>query len=159
MGVREELNKKPSVGIGVTIGIIVLALGCVAYEVHGIRNPTPPPPTLGYFTDDDGATFFTGPLTQIPPFDHNGKQAVAAVVFKCKRGDPFIGYLQRYTPAGKKALLTPGPPAFGGEAQIQVSAPHKGEKGWTAIFSNAAPAIMNVKSPDGSAEIPEVVQP
>jgi hypothetical protein len=160
VGVREKLNEKPNLGIGVTVAIMVLAVACIGYEVHNIRDPAPAPPTVGYFTDDEGSTYFTAPVTSLPPFDHNGKQAVAAVVFKCKHGDPFVGYLQRFTDAGKKEFETPGPPGQAPDrSQVLVSAPHMGEKGWTPIFSGAATAIMHVKCPDGSSDIPEPVLP
>ena len=32
----------------------------------------------------------------LPPFDHDGKQAVRAFVFRCEGGKPFVAYLLRY---------------------------------------------------------------
>ncbi len=38
-------------------------------------------------------------LDKVVPFDHGGKPAVRAMVFRCKNGKPFVAYLQRYSEA------------------------------------------------------------
>lgn len=60
--------------------------------------------TLGYFTVDDGATWFADNIEQIPPFMKDGKEAVRAYIFKCGDAKPFVAYLERYTPEAKKML-------------------------------------------------------
>lgn len=159
MGIREKLNKNPAIAAALAIGVVVLAVGCVLFEIHRLRHPWGEAATTGFFSDDDGATYFVDSLNRTPPFDHDGKRAVTAFVFKCRSGAAFVGYLQRYTAKGLKELQSPGPGTFLEPSEIQISAPLKGEKGWTATFGNAAPAILNVKCPDGSTEAPQPVQP
>lgn len=58
----------------------------------------------GYFTVDDGATWFADSLDQIPPFTKDGKEAVRAYIFRCGKGKPFVAYLERYRPEAKKLI-------------------------------------------------------
>ena len=81
MGIRETLNKNPSITTGVTIGIIVVALVAIIYQAMGNR-PNLTPPRL-YYTTDDGKNWFDEEASKIPPFDHKGAQAVRVYVFKC----------------------------------------------------------------------------
>jgi hypothetical protein len=57
-----------------------------------------------YFTDDDGKTFFPESAAKIPPFDHSGKQAVEAIVYKCDGKEPFVNHMKRFTPEAKKQM-------------------------------------------------------
>lgn len=105
MGLRETMNQKPGITTGVTIGIIVLFVGLIWYSGSGgTRGSTSASQgRQAYFTDDDGVTTFADDALKVPPFDHNGKQAVRARVFKL--GDkPVVNHLERYTPDGKKKL-------------------------------------------------------
>ena len=53
-------------------------------------------PTSGYFSDDDGKTYFQDDASKIAPFDHNGKQAVSAYLFRPLLFHPLIQpHLQR----------------------------------------------------------------
>jgi len=58
----------------------------------------------GYFTDDDGASWFVDDLTNVPPFDHNGKKAVRIKMFMAANGQKFIGWLEQYDDATKKRI-------------------------------------------------------
>ena len=105
MGIRETLNQNPRLTTGITIGMIVLVLGVIVWQLHGGSSA----PILGnatpqlYFSDDDGKSWFPDDAKKIPPFDHNGKQAVSANVYKCD-GKTFVNHLTRYTPDAKKKM-------------------------------------------------------
>lgn len=59
----------------------------------------------GFFTDDDGQTLFTADLMSVPPFDHNGREAVRAYVFTTDGGNTrFVAYLEKYAPQAKQAI-------------------------------------------------------
>lgn len=102
MGFRETLNQNPAIATGATIAVIVIAVGFIIYSQMG--SSTPKPSTHAFYTVDDGATYFPDDAKKIAPFDHEGKEAVKARVYKCADGKEFVGYLERYTPDAKKKL-------------------------------------------------------
>jgi hypothetical protein len=122
-----------------------------------------------YYTTDDGATTFAAPANLIPPFDHNGKQAVRAVVFSGDGGrTTFVGYLQRYSAAAKQQMeAAKQAPKPGGKmvmsapkqnvAMIEVKKP--GDKNWVDQSSPAGVAVTRVTAPAGGAGTPEIVTP
>ena len=101
-GLRESVNRHPKTVIA-AIGLMVLV--AVGFTVQQQRPPGMNPPKYAYFSDDDGKTFFKDAATLVPPFDHGGKQAVAAYVFSGTDGKPFVAYLER---------------AIGGEGRAKV---------------------------------------
>ena len=105
MGIRETLNENPRLTTGITAGIIILTLIWILWSVFGGGGNTPTAGGVGkvFFTDDDGKSWFPDDATKIPPFDHNGKQAVRAHVYKCD-GKTFVNHMERYTADAKKKL-------------------------------------------------------
>ena len=105
MGVREGLNSKMGVGAGVAIAFVAVAL--IAFLLMAGRStgvPVDTEPTMAFYSDDDGKTFFKDNIRKIVPFDHNGKQAYRADVFKGPDGNVFVGLLYRHTDMGKKQM-------------------------------------------------------
>jgi len=100
MGIRETLNKNPAIATGATAAVIVVALVFIVMQLMPNR---PHIVTKSWYTDDDGTTWFKDGLEKIPPFDHNGKEAVRCFVYKCK-GTKFVGYLQKYSDIGKAKM-------------------------------------------------------
>jgi hypothetical protein len=106
MGIRETLNQNPQIATAGTIGIIVVALSIICYQLvctgggavqSGVNKL--------YFTSDDGATWFADDASKLPPFDKDGKQAVRSYVFTCDGGrTKFVGYLERYSPAAAEQI-------------------------------------------------------
>ena len=103
MGVKEALNKRP--WISGVVGVIAIGAAAI-YGYQGIRGPAQPPiPTGAYFTTDDGKTWFADDANRLAPFTKDGKEAVKALVFSCNNGkDPFVGYLEKLTPAAKQRI-------------------------------------------------------
>jgi hypothetical protein len=100
MGVLEKLTSAPAVPLAV-ICLVVLA-AVITRELSGGKPPGPP--TMAFFSDDDGKTWFADSMYNIPPYtDQNGKTAYGAAVFKYDKGQ-YVGYLERYRPAAKKRL-------------------------------------------------------
>ncbi len=165
MGVRETLNKQPAITTGATIGIIVIALGFIIWQVVGGGNHIRIP-TKAYYTVDDGATYFKDDINLIAPFDHDGKQAVKADVFKCPSGGEFVGYLERYTPDAKKIIEDsrnhPNTDDFGKAAEasqrgLEVKAPSTGDQGWVKTYLPAATKVVTIHCPDGSQQAEPVL--
>jgi hypothetical protein len=98
MGFRETLNKNPKAVTGATIGLTVLALLLVVWQMWPSSNSSG---TLsqGYFTDDDGKTYFADDIYKIPPFKHNGREAVRAHVYRFgEKGQGTVEWMETFTP-------------------------------------------------------------
>jgi hypothetical protein len=136
--------------------LILIALGIIIWL--SITGADPSSLNRGFFSDDQGTTYFLDVTTRIAPFDHNGKQAVHADVFTCDTNKTrFVGYLDRYTaeiktkldhpPADKSARLALMEQAAA--TGIEVAAPHSDQ--WFSINSLEAQKIIgSVRCPTGS---------
>lgn len=162
MGIRETLNKNPNVTTGVTAAVVVLAIGVIIWQLWGGSNGPMGPAGANkqYFSDDDGATYFAESATEIPPFDHNGKQAVRAMVYKCGNGAPFVGVLERYTTEAKTKLENVQKSGKPGDVVmedvemtgLEVKKPKTGDKGWVKQNDPRFGAVMRVTCPDGKVD-------
>jgi hypothetical protein len=163
VGIRETLNKQPAIVIGAAIGVILLALIFLIYQVIGPSGPRLI--TKAYYTADDGASYFPDDIGLVPPFDHDGKQAVKAYVFKGPGVREFVGYLERYTDDAKKMIESdrarggagPMDPAMA--TGVEVKAPLTGDQGWVKGMLPAADKIRAARCPDDSQDIPQPVTP
>lgn len=115
MAVREALQKNQKLGMGVAVFLFVVAGSMIAYTFWP-RGPHVNP-TGGFFSDDDGQTYFSDTIYHFPPFDHNGKTAVAAMVYSGASGK-FVGYMTRYSPEAKKLLADEYAKASSGEVPM-----------------------------------------
>ena len=162
MSLRETINKNPKQTTALTAGIIGLAFIVILWQACGGGGGGP---GKSYYTIDDGKTFFEDDSTKIPPFKKDGKDAVRAHVFQCPGGQPFVGYLEMYSPQDKKmmedAIAGKAPPAAyaGYTGQAMVKKPGPGQQwiplmpGTTQFYS----AVVQVTCPDGGT--PERVYP
>lgn len=163
MGVREKLNDNPGVTSAVTIAIIIIVLIFIFWPSGGIGGGASGPGKM-FFSDDDGKTWFPDDATKIPPFDHNGKQAVEAVVYKCD-GKTFVNHLKRYTSAGKKkmeeinakkdAMIDPSVMETIQSRGVEVKLP--GAKDWVLVSNPKANEILKPHCKD--LKNLEIVQP
>ena len=143
MGLRQKINDNPlmaAIGAGV---IVVLAIVVIIwFNMRGSASVPPlmdatPDITKGFYTVDDGKSFFVDSVSKATPFDHGGKQAVRAYVFKCS-GKPVILLLGRCTTAG---LAMPGAKEFGADVKHLT-----GMEAGTPLFE--------IKKPGGGAWSP-----
>jgi hypothetical protein len=104
MGVRQSLNENKKLGVGVGAGIFVVAIAIVSFQLFGDGGSGIEAPTSAFYTDDDGKTFFKDDAYKVVPFDHGGKQAYRADVFKCADGKQFVGLMYRHNAVGRKAM-------------------------------------------------------
>jgi hypothetical protein len=104
MGFRETLNQRPRLTAAVATTFALLGIGFMLWQRSSATvNSTGPWPL--FYSDDDGETCFVAVINELPPFDHNGKTAVYAQVFRCgSGGKPFIGYLSKYDEKYKAML-------------------------------------------------------
>ena len=160
---RDKINRNPKQTAAIFSGLLVLAMLLIAWQWGcfsgggGIGT--------SYYTIDDGATYFEESATKIPPFKHEGKDAVRAHVFKCGDGKPFVGYLEMYTPQDKKmmedAIAGKAPPAAyaGYSGQAMVKRPGK-QYPWIGLMPGTTDMYaktVQIMCPDGKP--PERVYP
>ncbi len=99
MGIRQTINQSPKL-TGVIAGVIaLLALFLIAWNLFGHGNAQNTYRGKTFFSDDDGGTWFIDDASRLPPFDHNGKTAYRAVLYRCGSGKPFVAYLGKYSDA------------------------------------------------------------
>lgn len=113
-----------------------------------------------YFTSDGGKTFFRASAENLPPFFHDGKEALGARIFADAKGQPFVGYLERYTDAGKaraKELLAERAAGKGNPgadatllANMEIRKPAGGE--WIKAGDAKALEVRRVMCPDRPAQ-------
>jgi hypothetical protein len=159
MSVRDLINKHQKTTLIIVPFLILAAISFIYYS-NARPNPAGRRVTTNYFSDDDGQTFFSSAADQIPPFDHDGKPAVRAYVFKDDGGQPFIGYLEKYSDDTKQKLAAlMNDPANNAQAIADLmtsSALVKkpGDSAWQKRFSDAGAAVTQVPaSRDGSAVV------
>jgi hypothetical protein len=112
MGVRQTLNNN-QVLIGTAVFLALVAAGVsIAYTLLG--NRAVGPSDKAFYTVDDGATWFVDSRTRIPPFTHDGKEAVRVYIYSTDGGKTtFPVYLLRYNKDAKAKL----------DAEIQKAPP------------------------------------
>lgn len=151
---RDKINKNPAQTAAITGGAIVLALLFIVWQACGFGGGGGT--GKSYYTIDDGKTFFVDDSNKIPPFKHEGKDAVRAHVFKCGDAAPFVGYLEMYAPQDKKmmedALAGKAPPqaytGYSGQAMVK----RPGQPQWIALMPATTQfyaQVVQVTCPDG----------
>ena len=156
MSLRTTLNEKPGLSAGVGGALIVVAAIAVYIsqrgETSGNLNDE------AFFSVDDGKSWFAADSTKLAPFDHEGKQAVRAYVFR-NEDKTFVNHLERYTPEGKKLVTDRNAAIQSGKAPPNVATPpgggltevkRPGDASWVSMSDKAkASSVVGVKSPGG----------
>lgn len=174
MGIRETLNQNPAITTGVTIGIIVIALGFIVWQIIG-GDGSPNAVTEMYYTTDDGANYFADDANKLSPFQHEGKEAVRCYVFTCDdRKTQFVAYLERLTPDAKKKMEAAmeaqkkadpnnqgGPPPVDTEyiAQEGTEVKKPGAPKWVRRNSTEGEKVIQPTCPDGKNDKLNIVLP
>jgi hypothetical protein len=171
MGLREQLNENPRITTGITVGIIVLVLGWMAWT--WLRPAAGGGGTGGgtgssqqFYTVDDGKKWFADDARKVPPFKKDNQDAVRAIVYKCD-GKEFVNHMERYTPAAQKkmeALLAKGTSATSDPMEIdtiratgmEVKSP--GDPTWVKITDPKAQDVIKPKCSGDGADL-EIVRP
>src|SRR5271170_6898157 len=111
MHLRKTISNSPRLGLGAAGVFVLLCAVFVFLQMRGGNAPSEGN-AKAFFSADDGKTWFADDMTNVPPYDKDGKQAIRAFVFRCSDGKEFVGYLQRFTPDAKRAIeqrQTPDP--------------------------------------------------
>ena len=140
MGVRQFLNKNKPVAY--TLVVVLLAgTAALVYWLNGDAMPSNL--QKAFYSDDDGKNWFVDSISRVPPFDHGGKQAYMAMVYKAGSNPPFVAYLLSFTPEGQKKLQalyalpkSPGTDAQAGQIKDATSLVKKpGSSEWVPMTS------------------------
>jgi hypothetical protein len=92
-------------GVGAAIALLMLGATGLGYQLfRGRESGAGPVPRHAFYTDDNGKTFFRDDISKLPPFDHNGKQALRCDVFQDSNGKQFVGLLYRLTDNGRREM-------------------------------------------------------
>ena len=168
MDLRKTINEKPALVAVVAVVLCVVAFAVLGWEIFGSRsNPQAAYAGKTFFSDDDGKSWFIDDESKIPPFDHNGKLAYRAAVYRCKTGKPFVAYLQKYSKnqAAQIAAMTesaaehaPGHTLVVDPADFPMDVKKPGDSQWFSATANGGekfdPAayqqVMIPVCPDGS---------
>jgi hypothetical protein len=152
LGIRETINRNSVISATVVICALIVAVVVIGLELRGDKGKLP---SKFYYTIDDGQTWFADSSSKLPPFDHDGGQAVRCYVFRGKNGK-FAGLLQKYDPETREQLARRSDQIPPRDATVLVKKP--GEKEWTKMGSDQqAMILMRITGPDGSE--PESVMP
>lgn len=156
MGIHEAIRAKPAVAATVALLIIITAAAVIAFELkpHRIDSSLA---NSRFFSDDDGRTWFIDSSERIPPFDHNGKTAYGAEVFRCADGNFFVAYLEKFSDKQKadiEAQLAAHPDYLNGLLQSPMEIKKPGDSKWLV-----SPELGDVKDSQTYAKIQMPVCP
>jgi hypothetical protein len=102
MEIRRAIQGKPVIGVGIALVCLLLAGLILAKQFWPVKKANL---LQAFYSDDDGQTWFRDSVFLVPPFDHNGKEAVIAEIYNYDNGGKeFCAYLAKYTPAAKARL-------------------------------------------------------
>jgi hypothetical protein len=153
MAIRETLDRRKNVTLVISGLVIVVAAIIIFYES---RPPSLQKIDKAFYSDDDGQTYFVDSIDKLFPFDHNGKQAYRAYVFKSSDGTIFVGYLARYTDSARAKLQQLMARPYNEVAQqiadtvsagTEIKKP--GDSTWYSQTSPRAAEILVPKPPNG----------
>lgn len=169
MGIRETLNTQGKPVTTVVVLALLASAATIIYYQSGSGDPQGSGPA--FYSVDDGKSFFEADSANIPPFTHEGKEAIQALVYTDDGGKTrFVGYLMRFTPRGiqylresrAKAAASKKPtlPGYDHELQANTEVKRPGDKAWVKLSDiSRASEIMSVRSPTDSTKPADPVDP
>ena len=98
-----DVDLKKRLGPGIAGVLLVGGAILVGYQLMREKTNVVAAQKSAFYTDDE-KTFFKDDVNKIFPFDHNGKQAYRADVFKGPDGKEFVGLVYRLTDGGKREM-------------------------------------------------------
>lgn len=148
---RGLVNKRPFLTIGTICIVIGLVVGMLVLNRRYNQPTRARVITKAFFTSDDGATLFADDISKIPPFEHDGLEAVRAYVFSCDGGKhQWIQYLEKLDLAAKTRLAAYDPVKTGkspGRLTPLIKKPGTGA--WISAADPKATDLMEPHCPDG----------
>ena len=152
MGIRDIIEKQkrwfvPIVAAGIVVSFYSIWQSARSGELSEVVSRV-------YFSDDDGKTYFVEDIAKDYSFDHDGKPAYRAFVYKCASSSPFVGFLGRRTEGPKRPSPDARYATDSHSAPLEIKKP--GDSKWFLFTSHEGNAIIKNLCTDGS---PEAVLP
>jgi len=154
MSIREILQKYATFVKVTAVLTIVIVIVLILTELKGSRGFVFSNAGKEFYSADDGKTWFLEDPLKGSPFDHGGKQAYRAMVYRCSGGRPFVAYLAEYSDEQQRrwqadAAKDPaGHTTVVGELPREIKKP--GESAWTTIAPGSG--YPDVKCPNDDRE-------
>lgn len=156
MGIRETIQQNSTL---VAIAALVVAGGVLFYSYRSNTSGPPLASSKVFATVDEGKTVFETEITNLPPFEYEGKTAYRVWMFTTDGGKTrFPGYLERLTPEAKKRAdayyaarqSNPSGPRSApyGPADVEVKKPGASNP-WVKSMSPEGAAVTSVAAPSG----------
>lgn len=166
MSVRQFLNDNPAVTSLVLCAVLTVCLGMIAYQLYDTGHGEEARGKLAYFSVDDGKSFFVDDAEKVSGFDHSGVPAYRAYVFRADSGEPFVGYLERFTPEVRNKIEQMPNKGRGADPSVlrplimqgqEIKKP--GDLRWYKRSDPGAAAVIDIKAPDGASDSLQPVYP
>lgn len=102
----ETATEKAKISVIGKVGIgLLFAIGAAIVFFEHRRSPDELQPASTYFySDNDGKSWFKDDAGKLVPFDHNGRPAYRAFIYRLPDGSTFCGYLQRLSDSALEQL-------------------------------------------------------
>ena len=167
MGIRESLNQKRRLAAAIAIACVCAGIVFLIWQIKRDAPPSIQQSSKAFFTDDQVNTFVDD-ASRIPPFEHNGKEALRAYVFSCDGGKTsFIAYVERF-PKDSKARLeamqknpAAAADAMGMRMRSTIASEIKkpGDAKWVVKDSPEGAKVLDITCPHGKNDDPQPVIP
>jgi len=165
MGVRETIQQKPA--LMASFAAVSLLLGAAALYFQTVGKPHVSVRLLNaaFYSDDDGNTWFIDDASKLPPFDHNGKPAVRAAIYRYDDDKKFVAYLEKFSDAQLaqvQAAIAAHPEETAHWMQSPMEVKKPGDRKWIPPPSEkpqgalAYGKIIMPTAPDGSKNLSPV---
>jgi hypothetical protein len=160
MPLRESIQKHSKAVTIAVLAAAAISLFCAMQQVSSVGAS---PNTKAYFSDDDGKTWFDDDALRPFPFNHKGRPAYRAHIFRCG-AMTFCGYLESM-PDDVRGGIDALPQNWQARNAAMQSASDRivvkkpGDVKWVQPGQKQYDGIVDPGCPDGSNQKPTPIQP
>jgi hypothetical protein len=165
MGTREYIEQKPALMASFAGAALLIVVIVIYHQTVGKPHQNARLLNSAFYSDDDGTTWFIDDASKLPPFDHNGKTAVRAVVYRYGDDKRFVAYLEEFSDAqlGRvQAAIAAHPEETPHWLKTQMQVKKPGDAKWVLPLAEnpqgaiAYGRIITPTAPDGSKNLSPV---
>jgi hypothetical protein len=165
MGMQKYIEQKPALMASFAGAALLIALIALYHQTVGKPHLSVRLLNSAFYSDDDGSTWFVDDASKLPPFDHNGKPAVRAVVYRYDNDKKFVAYLEKFSDAElaqAQAAIAAHPQETSHWAQSPMQVKKPGDAKWILPPAEnpqgaiAYAKIITATAPDGSKNLSPV---
>lgn len=104
MSIREKIEQYRNAAAAIASALVIVGILIIWRQFSAGHRDVAATAAREFYSDDDGKTWFVDSAFKVPPFDHNGKQACRAHVYRCADGKEFVGYLSAFDAEDKSKI-------------------------------------------------------